>query len=176
MKKYYLIFVIILTLSCFQKKTEKQITEFESILGERQTKALDNLVFDFEQNLIEIYPDLPIEEGYSQYLIDIKSDTITKWDKFKFQSKNTIMEYYKSGLHDEIYNKDTTFLEANNLGKYMSALYRIKDTDTLIKKYWKIREAAGILPNTMFVDGILCQNPDFKNYFHKRIVVVEFSF
>ena len=105
MKKYYLIFVIILTLSCFQKKTEKQITEFESILGERQTKALDNLVFDFEQNLIEIYPDLPIEEGYSQYLIDIKSDTITKWDKFKFQSKNTIMEYYKSGLHDEIYNK-----------------------------------------------------------------------
>ena len=176
MKKLYLIIILVLTLNCSQKKTDKRIAEFESILGERQTKALDNLVLDFEKNLIEIYPNLTIEKVYCQYLIDIKSDTITKWKKFQFQSKKTTVEYYKSGLHDEIYKKDSTFLEANNLGKYMTALYKIKNTDTLIKKYWKIREAAGILPNTMFVDGILYHNPDFKNYFHKRIVVVEFSF
>ncbi len=176
MRKLYLILILILTFSCAQKQTDNRITEFEKVLGERQTKALNLLVSDFEKNLARIYPDLPTEKGYRQYLIDIKSDTITDWEKFEFQSKETHIEYYKSGLQDEIYGKDTTELKANNFGKYMNGLYKIKDSDSLIKRYWKIRESAGILPNSMFVDGFLYYNPDFNDYFHKRIVVAEFSF
>ena len=176
MQKYYLILILILTFSCSQKQSDKRITEFEKVLGERQTKALDLLVSDFEKNLAKIYPNLSIEEGYRQYLIDIKSDKITDWKKFEFQSKKTHEEYYKSGLRNEIYDKDTTSLKENNLGNYMTALYKIKDSDSLIKKYWEKREAAGIMQNTLIVDGLLSSEPDFNNYFHKRIVVAEFSF
>ncbi|WP_100616380.1 hypothetical protein [Confluentibacter citreus] len=176
MQKSYLILFLILTLSCFQKQTDDRISEFEKVLGERQTNALNLLVSDFEKNLTKIYPNLTIEKGYRQYLIDIKSDSITDLKKFEFQSKKTHSEYFESGLRNEIYDKDTISLKANNIGKYMTALYQIKDSDSLTKEYWRIREAAGILPNTMFVDGILNLRPDFNDYFHKRIVVVEFSF
>ncbi len=174
MRKFYLILVLIFIFSCSQ--TDNRIAEFEKVLGERQTQALNLLVSDFEKNLAKTYPNLTIEKGYRQYLIDIKSDTITDWKKFEFQSKKTHSEYYKSGLHDEIYDKDTTSLKENNFGKYMNALYSIKDSDSLIKKYWSKREALGIMHNSIFVDGFLYSNPDFNNYFHKRIAVIEFSF
>ncbi|WP_179377238.1 hypothetical protein [Winogradskyella wichelsiae] len=176
MRKFYLILVLILSFSCSQKQSDIRITEFEKVLGERQTKALNLLVSDFEKNLAKIYPNLTIDKGYRQYLIDIKSDTITDWKKFDFQSKKTNSEFYKSGLRNEIYDKDTTELKANNLGKYMNALYSIKDTDSLIKKYWDKKEAIGIMQNSIFVDGFLYSNPDFKDYFHKRIAIIEFSF
>lgn len=176
MQKFHLVLLLILMFSCSQKQTDSRITEFEKIFGERQTNAFDSLVTDFEKNLTKIYPNLTIEKGYRQYLIDIKSDTITDWKKFDFQSKRTHAEYYNSGLRNEIYDKDTTSLKENNFGNYMTALYEIKDSDSLIKKYWSKREAMGIMQNTIIVDGLLSSKPDFNNYFHKRIVVAEFSF
>ncbi len=169
MRKFHLIIFLILIFSCSQKQTNNQIKQFEKVLGKRQTNALNLLVSDFEKNLTKIYPNLTIEKGYRQYLIDIKSDTITNWKKFEFQSKKTHSEYYKSGLHDEIYDKDTTSLKDNNFGKYMTALYEIKDSDSLIKEYWNKRKALGIMQNTTIVNGVLSLKPDFRNYFHKRI-------
>lgn len=58
----------------------------------------------------------------------------------------------------------------------MQALYTVRESDSLIKKYWEKREAAGMMQNELVINGILSLNPDFNNYFHKRIVVLEFSF
>jgi len=68
MQKFYLILVLILTFSCAQKQSDNRIAEFEKVLGERQTKALNSLVTDFEKNLTKIYPNLAIEQGYKEYL------------------------------------------------------------------------------------------------------------
>jgi hypothetical protein len=177
MQKYYLILVLILTFSCSQKQSDHRITEFEKVLGKRQTKALNILVSDFEKNLAKIYPDLSIEQGYRKYLNDLISDSTTDWGKFKFQSDKTNQEFHQSGLWSEIYSRGPKEgLVINNVGKYIQALYAVKDSDSLIKKYSEIREAAGMMPNELVVPGILSFNPDFNDYFHKRIVVVEFSF
>ena len=56
MQKFHLILILILTISCTQ--TNNRITEFEKVLGERQTNALNLLVSDFEKNLTKIYPNL----------------------------------------------------------------------------------------------------------------------
>tara|TARA_R110002049_G_scaffold277604_2_gene456145 strand:- start:1994 stop:2524 length:531 start_codon:yes stop_codon:yes gene_type:complete len=176
MKNFGIIIILLLNFSCSEKKTDPQIAEFEKILGERQTNALNLLVSDFEKNLTEIYPNLNIDKAYRQYLIDIKSDTITDWKKFEFQSNKTHAEYIKSGLRNEIYDKDTTSLKENNFGRYMEALFLIRNSDSVIKKYWSKREALGIMDNIVFVDGFLYSNPDFNNYFHKRIAIIEFSF
>lgn len=187
MNKAFLITgIILLAFSCKQKQTDKRITEFEKVLGERQTKALDLLVSDFETNLAKIYPDLPTEKGYRQFLKDMISDTISGYENYKFMSKETITEYIESKLWNEVYKTTYSYnvhskdsletISANNVGKYMQALYLVKDSDSLIKKYWESREAIGLMQNELVVNGILSSNPDFKGYFHKRIVVLEFSF
>ncbi len=172
-----LLIILILTFSCSQKQTDNRITEFEKVLGERETKSLNLLVSDFEKNLRKIYPNLLIEKAYRQYLTDMISRSTADWNKFQFQSDKTNTEFNESGLWDEIYTKDSVYgLQVNRVGKYMRALYEIKDSDALIKKYWNARDVAGMMQNELVVNGILSSKPDFNDYFHKRIVILEFSF
>ena len=58
----------------------------------------------------------------------------------------------------------------------MRAIYEIKEHDTLMMEYYKRREIGGLMQNEIFVNGILHFRPDFNNYFHKRIVVIEFTY
>ena len=177
MQKFHLFLFLILIFGCSQNQKYDQIAEFEKVLGERQTHAINLLVTDFENNLEKLYPDLSIEKGYEKYLTDIISDSTTDWEKFKFQSNQTNMEFNESGLWNEIYTKDSVSgLQINGVGKYMQAIYAVKDSDSLINKYWQKREAAGMMQMELIVPGILSQRPDFNDYFHKRIVVLEFSF
>jgi len=151
--------------------------EFESILGKRKTSALNLLVSDFDKNLNRIYPDLETSQAYLKFLTDIKNNNITDWNEYKFQSKETNLEYKKSGLRSEIYVEKNTELEPNYAGKYSIAMGKLKDSDYLIKGYYEIREAvSGMIRPDLFASEILSSNPDFSDYFHKRIVVLEFSF
>tara|TARA_R110002050_G_C8613040_1_gene486703 strand:- start:85 stop:582 length:498 start_codon:yes stop_codon:yes gene_type:complete len=162
---------------CSQKQTDNRIAEFERILGDQQAKSVNSLISDFEVNLGKIYPDLPTEKAYRKYLDEMISDSTKNWDKFKFQSNQTNSEFHKSGLWDEIYTKDSVYgLQINQAGKYMQALYAVKNSDSLINRYWDKRQAAGMMKNEFVVRGILSSDPDFSDYFHKRIVVLEFSF
>jgi len=178
--------IAILSLGCSQE--DSRINKFENVLGERQSIALSLLVSDFENNLNKLYPDLTIEQSYRQYLTDILSDSITDREKFRFQSDQTETEFHESGLWDEIYefqydyNDDfsdstkTNVIDSNPVGKYISALYSIKDSDSLIKTYWKYRYSGGLIQKEIVIPGILSLEPDFGDYFHKRIIVVEFTY
>lgn len=177
MKNLKIFIFLLLTLSCSQKKPDNRIAKFEKILGDKPTKSVNLLVSDFEENLDKIYPDLSTEKAYRKYLNEMISDSTTNWEKFKFQSENTNTEFHKSGLWDEIYTMDSVYgLQINAVGKYMQALYTVKNSDSLINKYWEKREVAGMMQNELIVRGILSSNPNFNNYFHKRIVVLEFSY
>lgn len=175
MKNYIFILISIVTLSCSQNK--ENIVEFEKVLGAKETKALDLLVSDFEKNLKKIYPKLSTEKGYTQYLKDLISKPPTHPEKFNFKSDKTNLKFHKSGLWDDIYSKASdSGLTVNTTGKYIQALFSIKKPDPLIKVYREKRKAVGMMQNELFVNGILNSNPNFNNYFHKRIVVLEFSF
>jgi len=177
MKIFKVLIILLLTFSCSQNHTDKRISEFEKILGNEQTKSVNSLVSDFEVNLNKIYPNLPIEKAYRKYLDEMISDSTTNWDKFKFQSDQTNSEFHKSGLWDEIYTKDSVYgLQINQAGKYMHALNAVQNSDSLINKYWDKRQVAGMMKKEFVVRGILSSNPDFNDYFHKRIVVLEFSY
>ena len=151
--------------------------KFKNTLGQRETIALDKLVSDFEKNLEKNYPNLTIENRYKKYLNDIISVSSGNTEKFKFQSNETNSEFHRSGLWKETYERDSIYgLEINLTGKYMKAIYSIKDSDAFISRYYKKREATGMLPIDLFIKGVLNSKSDFNDYFHKRIVVIEFSF
>ena len=177
MHKYQLFIFLLLLIGCSENSTDINIYKFEKVLGKEKTKVIDMLVFDFEQNLEKIYPNVQIEKAYHKYLTDMISDSTIDFEKFKFQSEKTNKEFNKSGLWKEIYEEDSkNNLRINSAGKYIQALYAVKDSDSLVKNYLQNRQAAGMMPNELVVPGILSYNPDFENYFHKRIVVIEFSF
>ncbi len=150
--------------------------EFESVFNERQINAINLLVKDFDNNLNNVYPNLKTEQAYEQFLIEIKNGNIDNWEKYRFQSKLTNSEFIESGLKDEIYSKEYKELEINYAGKYMEALKVIKNSDSLISGYYDVREIAGFVSPVLFASGILISDPDFSDYIHKRIVVLEFSY
>jgi len=189
--RYFFLFFVLMFLGCTSSKEREQIRVFESTLGNEYVEVLNQLVDDFEFNLKKQYPDLNKKEAYRQYLLDIRNSNLKDTVKFHVIPSTTNKLLHDSGFWNDIYSeyyskdllvKDSTKLDStkhigvNNIGKYMMALNKIKDSDSLIGQYYKKREAAGILPNKFFVDGFLSNKPDFDNYVHKRIVVIEFSF
>lgn len=184
-KLLYRLFFILLILSC-QKQTSQDILKFEEILGERKIEALNLLVSDFEDNLEKVYPDLSQQLAYEQYMKDLIDPKENNWEKFDFQTDETHKEFINSGLRDEIYTKSKEYdleredsiigLDVNQMGKYMQALFNVRESDSLVYGYWDKRRAGGLMQNELIANGILYYKPNFNNYLHKRIVVVEFSF
>ncbi|GAB5399258.1 MAG: hypothetical protein Aureis2KO_08430 [Aureisphaera sp.] len=172
--KPLILLIAILTLSC--NSTENQIQVFEDTLGIEETEALNVLVSDFETNLSNTYPDLSSQDAYLQYLTDFLSLKMTSYKKFNFQTEETRTLFKKSGLWNEVHRIDTTRAgyQVNVHGKYMHALERIKDSDSLVKRYYESRKKDGIVQDRL--DAILNSEPNFDNYIHKRIVVLEFGY
>jgi len=136
MKKTYFILILTITINCSPKKFDHRITTFENTLGEKETMALNNLVFDFEKNLEKMYVGIALEKAYQKYLIDFISNSVTDQEKFMFQSDKTKKEFHQSGLWNEIYRLDSTRgLTVYQEGKYMKSLHSIKDSNTLINDY-----------------------------------------
>lgn len=179
MKFFSLFFLILIDFySTTQlQNNEKNIAEFERRLGKEKVESLNLLVRDFEDNLQRLYPNLNIEDAYEQFLIQIKDDSFD-WNDLEFQTDSTHQEYLESGLRKDLYSQDPdSGMTINRLGNYMKALYHIKsNSDKLTKEYYEVREMAGVIQNELFASIVLANNPDFTNYFHKRFVVVEFSY
>ena len=119
-------------------------------------------------------------EGDSTVLLYSKTPYIKM--RYKEINKKGEYEYYYSSIYanlDSNSNYDSIIklyykrVEFNSAGKYIQALYAIHETDTLTKKYFDIKEHGGILPLKFFITGTLSLDPDFNDYFHKRIVLLE---
>jgi hypothetical protein len=80
------------------------------------------------------------------------------------------------GKDKKFVSEPDSIFRVNTIGKYMRALYSIKEKDSVIEKYFQVREGWGVYANHRFANGILYNKPNFKDYIHKRIVVLEFSY
>lgn len=195
-----------LLLSCTQKPIDPNVIVFQQELGEENIAIIDLLVEEFEDHLSKHYPNLKTHEAYTQLLKDVSDQDISNDSILVvFQSEKSRENFRASSLYKELYvkepynyseiegvvqlntpppfpNKEIVVSEpdsiyrVNTIGKYMRALYEIKDKDSLVKKYFQIREMFGIRASNRFAEGILYNHPDFDNYIHKRIVVLENSF
>lgn len=205
-KKQHIIFlgIVFYTISsCTQQSIDPDVILFQKELGEENVAAIDDLVAEFEAHLNKHYPDLKTSEAYTQFLKDV-SDKDTSNDALliAYQSEENRKKFRKSSLYKDLYirepyhqetegliqlnplppsehdtiNEPDSIFRVNPIGKYMHALYAIKDKDSVVETYFKVREGVGIIMTSQFAKGILYHKPDFDNYIHKRIVVLENSF
>ncbi len=111
LKTLIILFIIV---SCSNKKTKNQITEFDKILGMENSQTLNSLVSDFEKDiLIKTYPRLKTEKAYKQFLVDVNENQLTFWNKISTQSRK---KFNDSKLKLEIYEfPDSVWIEGTDI-------------------------------------------------------------
>jgi len=107
MKFINLIIILLLTFSC---SNEKEIAEFEKVLGKENSETLTYLVNDFESDFLKRqYPNLDTKKAYKQFLTELSKGQTEYWKKISESSREYLE---KSNLRLEIYSvPDSIWIE-----------------------------------------------------------------
>jgi len=107
MKFIYLTIILLLTFSC---SNEKDIAEFEKVLGKENSETLTYLVNDFESDFLKRqYPNLDTKSAYKQFLTELSKGGTEYWKKISKSSREYLKE---SDLRLEIYSvPDSIWIE-----------------------------------------------------------------
>ncbi|WP_025743533.1 hypothetical protein [Aquimarina pacifica] len=99
--------ILILLVSC---SDEKQISEFENVLGKENSQTLTYLVSDFENDFLKKnYPNLNTEQAYRNFLTKLENNVAVNWKKQSEQSRKI---FDNSKLKLEIYSiPDSIWIE-----------------------------------------------------------------
>lgn len=85
MKFINLIIILLLTLSC---SNDKEIAEFEKVLGKENSETLTYLVNDFESDFLKRqYPNLDTKKAYKQFLTELSKGQTEYWKKISESSR-----------------------------------------------------------------------------------------
>ena len=109
--RYHLILILLLTFGC---SNQKEITEFEKVLGKENSGTLTYLVNDFESDFLKReYPNLSTKKAYNQFLEELSYGETEYKQKI---SKNTKEYLEKSALRLEIYSvPDLIWIERDSV-------------------------------------------------------------
>lgn len=129
------------------------------------------------------YPDsVWIEKDTSK--MTIKSQAVVK-SRFKYMNDDGSIEYLENeSYHPSIKDLDINWVlerekkspRFNSTGKYLQALYQIKDRDTFFKNFYERKEVMGHIRPETLANVMLQENVDLKDYLVKRIIVLEIAY
>ena len=107
MKFIYLFIILLLSFSC---SNEKDIAEFEKVLGKENSETLTYLVKDFESDFLKRqYPNLDTKSAYKQFLTELSNGETEYWKEISKSSREYLKE---SNLRLEIYSvPDSIWIE-----------------------------------------------------------------
>jgi len=112
MKILKLLIILLFFIGCSDKKAEHKPTEFDEILGTKNTKTLNSLVSEFENDFLKRqYPHLNNENAYRKFLAETSEEKIDYSKAITERSRNI---FNKSQLRLEIFCiADSTWIETN---------------------------------------------------------------
>lgn len=173
-------------------KTENAYKEFLTGLRDKKTdewkKISTKSRLKFEKSALkdEIYryPDsVWIERDTAK--MRIKSPEPIVISRFKYKNEDGSVEYLESQSSvPPMKNLDVNWLleqkkdtpEFNTVGKYIQALYQIKDRDSFFNNFYKIKRDFGFIANDNLARVMLNDSVDFNDCLIKRIIVLETAY
>jgi hypothetical protein len=105
--------------------------------------------------------------------------------RHKYDNPDGTFEYlysrsYRSILpnmnFDSIAESEIKKPEFNTVGKYIQALYQIKELDTFFKKFYKQKSAFGFVRPSILANALLNEKVDLNDNLVKRIIVLEIAY
>jgi hypothetical protein len=110
-------------------QNEIELSKFQNILGKVNYDELSLIKLDFENSILkDTYPTLTTEKAYKQFLIDIKNNDASYWNKILPEIKE---RFNQSNLRLEIYEfPDSVWIE----GKDIYSRYIFKNDDGTVAK------------------------------------------
>ncbi len=137
-KNVIIMFLLSIALWNCSPQKEKNLAEFESILGSDNTKVINELLNDFENDYLKReYPNLSTEKAYETYLIEIaenkkeKWKTISKGNREKFENSQLFLD-----LHQVV---DSFWIETD------SSKMKFPTTNTVLVTKFNYLDENGIL-------------------------------
>ncbi|XMO86648.1 hypothetical protein AAFN75_17825 [Algibacter sp. AS12] len=184
--KTFILFILII--SCSDKKTENNTSEFDKVLGKENIETLDFLVSDFENDFLKRqYPNLDSENAYRQFLTELRDEKTENWKSIsekarnKFKSSDLRLEMYE--FPDSVWiieNSDFDKIESDSLEyikhpvPYIKSRYKYTNPDGTIEYSYSRGNSSELTPNSNF-DSIInreMNTPNF-NYIGKYLRALE---
>jgi hypothetical protein len=97
-----------------------------------------------------------------------------EWVLNEFITESLLIGFDISQNPDSIIKAKYEERKFNPYGKYLTGLKMIENTNAFLTKYIQMKETAGDISKNILANELLKSNPDFSDYFIKRIIVVEF--
>ena len=141
--KKFIFFIVII--SCSDKKTEINTSEFDKVLGKENIKTLDFLVSDFENDFLKRqYPNLDTKNAYRQFLTELRDEKTENWKKISQKARN---QFKSSELRLEMYEfpDSVWILENSTIDKIESdSLVFLESPIPYVKSRFKYTNPDGI--------------------------------
>lgn len=185
--KIFIFFTLII--SCSDKKSENEISEFNNILGKENINLLDFLVSDFENDFLKKqYPNLGTENAYRQFLIELRDNKTENWGRIsqkardKFKSSDLRLEMYvfpdsvwiiEDSTLDKIESDSIDFIKIP--APYVKSRFKYTNTNGTIEYTYTRGNYGEIMPNSDF-DSIINQELNTAanfNYIGKYLQALE---
>jgi hypothetical protein len=187
MKIIKIFILLLLITNCSDKKAEKQLTEFDKILGKENSVTLTYLVSDFEKDFLKRqYPNLDTKSAYRNFLTELRDGKTDNWRKIseksreRFKSSDLRLEMYR--FPDSVWvleNSEMDKIEEDSLlflhspVPYLKSRYKYNNPDGPFE-YTYSRTYGDIKLNADF-DSIVeseMKKPEF-NFIGKYLMAIE---
>ena len=165
--------LLLMLTSCLTR--DERISEFQDKLGLEKAQVLNEMVDHFERSLQVRYSKLELKDAYLQLLEDLEHQASDNTEMLFQWPKALLFKYENSGLQDDFYQQKSNSKTLNEEGVFFKAMRSQSYYDELIAEYFWVLEQTGKITPSQFASGMLRFDFDPNNFFHKRILVFQFS-
>lgn len=142
------------------------ILKFDNKLNQKRKKQLIEKSSSGLIDKIWMTPD-------STWIDSIGVNTIFHLNDNKDTITSCVLQKTNSKEIDSIFISEKTRLRFNPIGGFMTALKKASSSNKFIDWYIDTKETLDNISPELTADFILTNNPDYDNYFLKRIIIIE---
>ena len=174
-----LLFVLIFVGCNSTNQEEKIVKVFNDTFGEKNTKALDEIVLHGENLLMNAYDVQTVNEAYGLFLTQVANVWIDNLEiGLTVEEAQSFVDLFETdSLKYSIFEfsviKGNKVYEFDKVGPFMETLKQLEPISDIASEYYNTIMTAGSISYSLLANGLLERYVEFDNYILKRIIIVD---